>query len=672
VKKPFRYVRPGSLAVIGALVAAFMMLAALLEIRNTRDSLLALMAEKGSLAAGQIEQGAVLAMRAMDEAESNLASRLLTVARTTKRLESLITLNQEYLAGLARENGVQAIHVVSQDGRIEASSQPASHFADRSPPDFRSAFPSLFSAEERESVLGMHLSSADGTARFAVGVRRNEGGIVVCSIDADKLLELRKTFGLGRLIQDVGKVHGVRYVMIQDEEGIVSASSNVSGARKILSDPFLADIWHKGGEAKRNLSFQGQKVFEVVRRTMIGGNRPGLLRVAFDLHELEALEQKSRQRLWTTVLLLAVLGIVALNAVVIYQNMKLVVQARDQVTTFSTAVLSGMADGVLVVSEGGKMSLANDAARGMFGNQRDRMPREIRSVADDALRNGAPAVRQLVMGDGEESQRVLTLSASRISMPGEEAPSAVLILRDVTEEQRLRESIQRSEKITAMGRLAAAVAHEVRNPLNAIGMSAQRLRAEFEPREDTEEYRRFLDVIRSEIGRLDGIIAQFLQFASEPRIETRSEDVAGLTASVVTQVRGYAAGRGVRIASEVPEGLTAILDARQMRQVLLNLVANAVDSIQGNGEVRISAAQKDSWIEIAVEDDGSGMTEKELEQAFELHFTTKEKGTGLGLPISQKIIERHGGVLILESRKGKGTRAAVRIPRERVERVPAG
>ena len=99
-----------------------------------------------------------------------------------------------------------------------------------------------------------------------------------------------------------------------------------------------------------------------------------------------------------------------------------------------------------------------------------------------------------------------------------------------------------------------------------------------------------------------------------------------------------------------------------MRQVLLNLISNAIESMEGGGEVRIAAGQQDAWVEIVVEDDGSGMTPEELEQALELHFTTKDKGTGLGLPISQRIVERHGGILSLESRKGVGTKATIRIP----------
>jgi len=662
VKNQLWYVRPGYLAIIGALLAVFMVAAALLEGRNARETMLALIAEKGKIAANQLEQGAILALRAMEEAEENLASRLLTVARTVSRMEEGTELGHDVLAELARENGIRAIHIVTPDGRIQASSRPSAHFLNRKPPNYRKLFPGLFSGEDRESVLGLHSSSADGTARFAVAARRREGGIVVCSVDASSLLELRKTFGVGRLIQDVGKVHGVSYVMIQDEEGILTASRNISGARRILDDPFLTALWDKGGEATRRVAFQDQDVFEVVKVVATDGERLGLLRVAFDLHEIRALREKSRRRMVMTIAVLSLLGMIALNAVVIYQNMNLAVRARDEVATFSGSVLSGMADGVLVVSDRGKVALANDVARAMFGQQIDLVPRGIKPLVEETVRRGTPAVQGLEIKGQDGQERLLTLSASRVRVPGEEAPYTVIILRDVTEERRLREQIQRAEKITALGRLAAGVAHEVRNPLNAIGMTAQRLRSEFEPREGTEEYRRFLDVIGSEIARLDGIITQFLRFASEPQIELRSEEVGELVDSVITQEAGHAAGRGIRLASEVPAGLHALIDAKQMRQVLLNLVSNAIESIEAGGKVSISAERQDAWVHITVEDDGSGMTPAELDQAFDLHFTTKEKGTGLGLPISQRIVERHGGLLGVESRKGAGTRATIRIP----------
>ena len=663
MRRPLWYVRPGSLALIGAVLAAFMLVAALLETRNTRNTLLMLVAEKGRIAANQIEQGAVLALRAMDEAEKNLASRLQTVAGTTVRMEEVMDLDHEALAELAKDNRVHAIHLITPDGRMHASSKPSAHFEHQTPPDFRERFSTLFSGEDQESVLGLHFSPADGGARFAVGARRRGGGIVVCSMDAGALLELRKTFGLGRLIQDVGQVHGVSYVMIQDEEGILTATPNISGARKILDDPFLADLWEGEEEATRKVSFEGRDVFEVIKTISIDSEHLGLLRVAFDLDEVQALEQKSRRRLLITILVLTVLGIIALNAVVIYQNMNLAVRARDEMSTFSGAVLSGMADGVLVVSDEGKVALANDVARVLFGRQIHRLPQKLQSLVEETLQKSTPVAQQLEIKGEDGRQRLLTLSASRVRVPGEDVPYTVIILRDVTEEQRLKETIQRSEKITAQGRLAAAVAHEVRNPLNAIGMTAQRLRAEFEPRKDTEEYRRFLDVIRTEIGRLDNIITQFLRFASEPQIKPGKQDVGELIDSVITQVAGQASGSGVRIVSDVPEGLTAVMDSRQMRQVLLNLVTNALESMEDKGEIRLSAEQEGPWVQIAVEDDGAGMTQEELKQAFELHFTTKEKGTGLGLSISQRIVERHGGFLTLECRDGCGTKARIRIPK---------
>ncbi len=656
------YVRPGYLAVIGGVLAAFMVTAALLEARNARDTMLELIAEKGRVVANQIEQGAVLAMRAMKEAEENLASRLLTVARTVARMEEGRELGHPVLAALAAENGIEALHLVSPTGRIQASSRPSEHFLNRAPPEYLTLYPTLFEGEGTESILGLHSSAVGGKARFSVGVRRRGGGAVICSIDAKVLLDLRKTFGLGRLIQDVGEVHGMSYVMIQDEEGILTATRNVSGAKRILDDPFLSALWRGGGFGTRTLPFQGQDVFEVVKTVSSDGERLGLLRVAFDLHEIRALERKSHRRLLVTIAVLSLLGMIALNAVVIYQNMNLAVRARDEVSTFSGAVLSGMADGVLVVSEDGTVALANDVARSMFGKQIDLVPQGLKPLVEEAIRESRPTVQGLEIKGGDGKQRYLTLSASRVRVPGEEAPYTVLILRDVTDERRLRDQIERSERITALGRLAAAVAHEVRNPLNAIGMTAQRLRAEFEPREGVEEYCRFLDVIRSEIGRLDDIITQFLRFASEPQTDLRIEDVGELVASVMTQEAGQAAAKGVQLTSEVAAGQKALLDARQMRQVLLNLISNAIESMEGGGEVRIAAGRQDAWVEIVVEDDGPGMSPKELEQALELHFTTKDKGTGLGLPISQRIVERHGGFLSLESRKGVGTKATIRIP----------
>ena len=236
------YVRPGYLAVIGGVLAAFMVAVALLEMRNSRDTMLELIAEKGRIVANQIEQGAVLAMRAMEEAEAHLASRLLTLGRVVARMEQGRELAHPVLAGLAEENGIQGLHLVSPEGRVQVSSRPSEHLLNRTQTDYPVLYPALFKGDVTESILGMHSDASGGEARFSVGVRRRGGGAVICSVDEDQLLDLRKTFGLGRLIQDVGEVRGMSYVMIQDEEGILTATRSVSGARRILDDPFLSAL----------------------------------------------------------------------------------------------------------------------------------------------------------------------------------------------------------------------------------------------------------------------------------------------------------------------------------------------------------------------------------------------------------------------------------------------
>lgn len=652
------YIRPGYLAVIGAVVATAMVITAFLERRNTDGTIMGLIAERGEAVAGQIEQGAALAIRASKEVEKQIGSRLLTVARETARISAIAEVDRDQLVRLATESDILAVELVSPEGRVEISSSNA----EPPPPDYASLFAPLLVGNEQESVPGLLFDDERETARFVAGVRRGDGGIVVCSVDAGTLLNLRSAFGLGRLIQDAGAVHGISYIMIQDEAGILAATPNVSGARRILDDSFLSGLWDHGGSSTRTLSFQGKDVLEVVKVLSAEGERIGLLRAAFDLKEMKRLQSRTLRRLLIMVAVLAILAIISIDAVVLYQNMNLAARAHDEVTTFSGSVLAGMADGVLVISEGGGIELANDASHKMFGGDIEAVPPGLVDGLEEVWRTGGPMVWETEAG--EPSPRTLAVSAKQVTVPGEAASHIVLIARDVTEERHLSEQLRRTERTTALGKLAAAVAHEVRNPLNAIGMTAQRLGKEFEVREGREEYLGFLSVISDEVRRLDDIITQFLQFAREPEMRLERHDVGSLVESVITQVSAQAASGGVRLAFEVPAGLSAILDAKQIRQVLLNLVLNAVEAIDGPGTVRITARLQGPWLEMTVEDNGRGMGPDELKQAFDLHFTTKDRGTGLGLPIAQRIIERHGGSLRVESEHGSGTVVRIRIAAE--------
>ena len=229
--------------------------------------------------------------------------------------------------------------------------------------------------------------------------------------------------------------------------------------------------------------------------------------------------------------------------------------------------------------------------------------------------------------------------------------------------RRLEEDARRNEKLTAMGELAAGVAHEIRNPLNAISMASQRLSREFEPKEDAESYRELLDTLRTQSARVAQVIDQFLTFARPEKIERRPGDIARTVRETAERFRTIAETRGVAVRVEAPESLPCQFDPDQITQVLENLMQNALDAQPNGGEIRVRLLVRDGLPVLRIEDDGEGIPPEVLDRVFDLYFTTKPNGNGLGLAVVQRIIAEHGGHVHLESEVGKGTSVEITFSR---------
>lgn len=235
--------------------------------------------------------------------------------------------------------------------------------------------------------------------------------------------------------------------------------------------------------------------------------------------------------------------------------------------------------------------------------------------------------------------------------------------RHLREVRALEAEVERRERLSALGNLAAAVGHEVRNPLNAISVGLQRLRAEFEPAEDRAEYQRFVDLMQGEVRRLNGIVDEFLSLARPLSLKPDIVQVGKLLHEVARLVEADAERRAVEIALAVPSDLPpARLDGDHMKQVLLNLVLNGLDAMPKGGTLRLSASTLKGGLILAVEDTGEGIPPDLLPRIFEPYVTTKAGGMGLGLAIARRIVEAHGGRVEVESQPGQGSRLRLVLP----------
>jgi two-component system sensor histidine kinase HydH len=236
--------------------------------------------------------------------------------------------------------------------------------------------------------------------------------------------------------------------------------------------------------------------------------------------------------------------------------------------------------------------------------------------------------------------------------------------RHLTEIKTLEAEMARGERLATVGNLAAAVAHEIRNPLSAVSMGLQRLRAEFEPAEG-EEYRRIVDLVQGEVRRLNAIVEEFLSLARPIQLRPEPVPVAALLDEVRRLVEPQAGRAGIVVERTIPDALPALrADRDRIKQVLLNLVLNAIDAMPSGGRLTMGGAASGTAVTLTVTDTGSGIPPELLPRVFEPYVTTKTKGLGLGLAIARRIVDAHGGRIEAESGAGQGTRFRVTLPRD--------
>jgi len=197
---------------------------------------------------------------------------------------------------------------------------------------------------------------------------------------------------------------------------------------------------------------------------------------------------------------------------------------------------------------------------------------------------------------------------------------------------RLQADLRRREKFSAMGELAAGVAHEIRNPLNAISMTAQRLAREFPPAEGADEQAQLIRTIRQEIERISAIIRQFLDFARPAPLAKKSVEMVELIMKVMALYQARATSQHINMESQNHLHSKVMIDPDKITQALINLLENALDAVTSGGTVKLRVdSLGHKKFSITVEDDGTGIPEENLNRIFNLYFTTKPNGTGLGL-----------------------------------------
>lgn len=356
---------------------------------------------------------------------------------------------------------------------------------------------------------------------------------------------------------------------------------------------------------------------------------------------------------------LGCVGIVALFAFQAYRGAK---ASLKQVKAFSDNVIHHMPSGLISFSLDQKIIFMNQTAKQIFGDHLNRPFGEWVELIEQIKINRQVVSREMNFELNEGRTVLLDITASPVLDEENNLSGFLFLLKDLTQVRELKMKVETNKRLAAIGKLAAGVAHEIRNPLSSIKGFATYFGKRYP---DNETDRQTAQIMVSEVDRINKSVTQLLEFSKPMAIEKKQVDLQRMIQHSLKLVQ-YDLDQKQIESSVVFDVQTAAVftDEARMNQVLLNLYINAIQAMDSGGRlsVRVSDAGQDDWIKIQVEDNGCGIDAQTRDLIFDPYFTTRSSGTGLGLAIVYRIIENLSGQIRVDSTIGKGSCFTISLP----------
>lgn len=350
-----------------------------------------------------------------------------------------------------------------------------------------------------------------------------------------------------------------------------------------------------------------------------------------------------------------------------------------------SGILENAVDSIITVNERGIIESCNPATERVFGyaaaemigqNIKMLMPPFYREVHDSYIVNYLNTGDKRIIGIGREvtgerkdgSHFPMHLAVSEVRLGQRRLFTG--IVRDLTEQKRLEKQVLQTERLATIGKMAAKVAHEIRNPLSSISLNAELLEDEISDYDtvDTGEAKSLLKSMIAEIDRVTALTEEYLQFSRLPQVNPTPGSILQVLEEVLEFLRHDLSQKkiDVHLRSDKKMGETRF-DHAQLRRVFLNIIRNAMEAMPKGGLLKVDLEEKGPHALVNITDTGTGISEEIVAKIFEPFFTTKDFGTGLGLAIVQQIIDEHQGEITCQSKVGEGTTFSIVLPLGKTE-----
>jgi PAS domain S-box-containing protein len=336
-------------------------------------------------------------------------------------------------------------------------------------------------------------------------------------------------------------------------------------------------------------------------------------------------------------------------------------------------ILSNLQDGMMLFTRDARAVLVSSSVERFLGIDREQMlgapvsqifsrsTKLGRMVRDAFQQQTSIPQAEVKLENGRQIEIALEIIQSAGEDEGRDSLGALLTLHDLESVQEIESELEISRRLSAIGRLTGGVGHEVKNPINAIVVHLELMRNKLSV--ESAPALRHLDVIQSEIQRLDRVVETLIDFSRPMELKIEDEDLRQITSSVIMLASAEQSRQNVQLIAELPPRAVVIkADADMLRQAILNIVLNGTQAMPDGGTMRIQLLEETRWAVLRISDTGMGISQEILPRIFDLYFTTKKDGSGIGLAMCYRIVQLLSGVIEVESEPGHGTTFILRLP----------
>jgi two-component system sensor histidine kinase HydH len=510
-------------------------------------------------------------------------------------------------------------------------------------------------------------------------------------------------FQLQQLLAETAQQPDIVYLMVTDDTGKAIAHNSpeqigrihgaeldlkqISGAKdlqwRIINQPDgrnVFEVYRKfipsgppGGRGmmRRHMQMMGRQSQSGWQENENVSELPQIIFVGLDMSSIEAAHKADVRHAVIMGAILLLVGFAGFTLLFLVQSYRSTQASLSRIKAFSDNVVENVPIGLLALDHQGKIAAFNRGAETILqlsapqviGQAADRIiPVELLAEINYSKKQADVIEKEIECKIAGGKMVPLEIGASSLKDENDVLLGNILLFKDLTEVRTLRREVARSQRLASVGRLAAGVAHEIRNPLSSIKGFATYFKERYPDRPDDQQT---ADIMIQEVDRLNRVVGQLLEFARPVPVKPKPVALQALLNDSIKLIEDRAAEKDISIKTQNNIEVQEVwIDPDRINQVLLNLYLNAIDSMESGGElkVEISSDGQRRDVLIQVSDTGCGISREDLSRIFEPYFTTKSTGTGLGLAIAHNIVEAMGGRIKVNSEPGKGTVFSVTIP----------